>query len=250
MTKAPPDANHGNEQSKKRRREEELEQKRAKRARPPAPALVVFGLGNAEATHAGQRHNVGESVLRQLKKSTTAAAGAADVEQAAAAEAACPDAVGVQRLAGGSRPHLLLPPQGHINASGAALRAALKGLGVEDASVLVVVDDIALPLGVLRMKAKGSSGGHNGLKDIEREYGQEYHRLKLGIGGSRSKAHVVGDFTPEEQQLLQAVVARAAEAVQVWFKLGPEEIEQVLAKVNAPAFCKVVAPPDNPKVES
>jgi len=63
--------------------------------------------------------------------------------------------------------------------------------------------------------------------------------LKVGIGGERSKDHVVGEFSPEEEAIAELVIARAAEAVSLWLELGPEEIEQVLARVNRPDFCNV-----------
>lgn len=212
----------------RKRAREDVPDGRAKQAKVRAPALLVFGLGNAGEEHAGERHNLGQRVLLLLAE-----------RQGASSAEVCEGAVGARSLQGGDRPWLLLPPQGHINESGPALRAALAALGQTSAQVLVLVDDVALPLGVLRLRAKGSSGGHNGLRSIEAEFGADYHRLKVGIGGERSKAHVVGEFTAEEEKQLGAVVERAAEAAKVWLTLGPEEMSKVFACVNRPDFCNL-----------
>mmetsp|Transcript_1395 Transcript_1395/g.3489 ORF Transcript_1395/g.3489 Transcript_1395/m.3489 type:complete len:268 (+) Transcript_1395:39-842(+) len=200
----------------------------AKRAKVQAPALVVFGLGNVGEERVRERHNVGHRVAMALTQSKAA-------NRLEKAEAA----VGAFSLSGGERPWLLLPPQGHINESGSALRGALEALGHPSAAVLVIVDDVALPVGTIRLRAQGSSGGHNGLKSIEAQFGANYHRLKVGIGGERSKDHVVGEFSPEEESVLKVVVERAREAVELWLSTGPEEMQKVLARVNHPDFCRV-----------
>lgn len=203
----------------------------AKRPRVAAPSLVVFGLGNQGEARLRERHNVGHRVLAAVQSRKAAIPLDPPVQAAASA---C-------SIAGASRPWILLPPQGYINDSGEALRKALASLGQPAAAVLVVVDDVALPLGTIRLKAQGSSGGHNGLKSIEAVLGPSYHRLKIGIGGERSKEHVGGTFSEAEELLLETVMSRAAEAVELWLTEGPEEIQKVLCRVNNPNFCKVLA---------
>jgi len=199
----------------------------AKTARK-ASCLVVVGLGSVGAEFQNQRHNAGARVV-----------GRAGASQGGVATP-CVGAPGTLNVGGKDRPWLLLAPQGAINDSGPTLRSALEALGHPDASFLVVSDDCSLPLGVIRMRRKGSSGGHNGLRSIEQIFGPLYHRLKVGIGGKPTKEHVSGEFAAgEEAKLADAVEARAAEAVGLWLDLGPEGMEQVMAKVNNPSFCNV-----------
>jgi len=198
----------------------------AKTARK-ASCLVVVGLGSVGEEFQNQRHNVGARVV-----------GRAGASQGGVA-APCVGALGTLSVGGKDPPWLLLGPQGAINDSGPTLRSALEALGHPDASFLVVSDDCSLPLGVIRMRRKGSSGGHNGLRSIEQVFGPNYHRLKVGIGGKPTKEHVSGEFAGEEAKLADAVEARAAEAVGLWLDLGPEGMEQVMAKVNNPSFCNV-----------
>lgn len=216
--------------SKKRGRELAADEA-AKRAKVRAPALVVFGLGNTGEDHAKQRHNIGERVILAVAKR----------KEATLVESR-DGAAGVRSVPGSDRPWFLLPPQGGINDSGTALRAALQALAQPSAQFLVVSDDIALPLGVIRLRAKGSSGGHNALKSIESNFDDKYHRLKIGIGGARVKEHVIGEPSEEEEGMLSLAVERAAEAVESWLSLGPEEIQKVLAHVNSPEFCTVKKP--------
>ncbi|CAE7238399.1 pth, partial [Symbiodinium pilosum] len=96
------------------------------------------------------------------------------------------------------------------------LHAALKSLSQLAAPFLAVVDDCWLPLGSMRFRENGSSGGHKGLEGIESTFpcGQAYHRLRIGIGGKNSKEFVTGDFTEDEEALLKPVLTAAVRAVQ------------------------------------
>jgi len=214
--------------SQKRSQEDSGELPTNKKAKTSAP-LVVFGLGNKGDEHESQRHNIGERTVKTL------------AELLSASPLPTQSAInGAWEVKFEARTCILLPPQGVINDSGAALRAALDSIG-EELIPLIVVDDCALPLGTVRLRQKGSSGGHNGLKNIESIFGHKYHRLKIGIGGERSKDHVVGEFSSQEQPLAEASIKRAAEAAKLWLSLGPEQVETVLAKVNSPAFRSVSA---------
>ena len=155
----------------------EAEAPEAKAAKTKATCLAILGLGNAGEAHSQQRHNIGARAVATLA-ARLGAEVVADV----------PAASGARRKEGGDgRPVLLLAPQGPINDSGKSLQAALAALGHESAAFLVVVDDCSLPAGTIRLRAKGSCGGHNGLRDVEAAYGQDYHRLKLGVGGKPTK---------------------------------------------------------------
>jgi PTH1 family peptidyl-tRNA hydrolase len=115
---------------------------------------------------------------------------------------------------------VLMKPQTFMNLSGRAVRQLVAFHKWEAAEVLVVYDDVALPLGQLRFREKGSAGGHNGIKSIiEHLGGDGFPRLKMGIGGAEGASsmtgHVLGKFAPEERETLENMLATACEAVQL-----------------------------------
>lgn len=114
-----------------------------------------------------------------------------------------------------------------MNLSGKAIAYWLQELKIPKENLLVIVDDLALPLGTLRMRAKGSSAGHNGLKNIEQFLGgQDYARLRFGIGNDFQKGQqvdfVLSNFTQEEFTLLPSIMDRAEEMVKSFCTIGPE----------------------------
>jgi PTH1 family peptidyl-tRNA hydrolase len=112
-----------------------------------------------------------------------------------------------------------MKPQTFMNLSGRSVRQVLSFYKWEVDRMMVVYDDVALPLGHLRFREKGSAGGHNGIKSIiEHVGGDEFPRLKLGIGASRPggmTGHVLGKFAPDEREDLENMLATALEAVQL-----------------------------------
>ena len=108
-------------------------------------------------------------------------------------------------------------PMTYMNLSGEAVRAMSDFYKIAPAETLVVVDEMALPLGKLRLRADGSAGGHNGLKSMIAHLGTtEFPRLRIGIGSAEpgeAVGHVLGRFAPDEQEALQEVLARAEEAI-------------------------------------
>lgn len=121
-----------------------------------------------------------------------------------------------------------LRPLTWMNRSGVAVRDAVARLRLEPEDVLVVVDDVALELGRLRLRARGSAGGHNGLKSVEESLGtREYPRLRLGCGPAPVDRDltdwVLGDFAEEEWEEVDAMLAKADEAVRCWVRNGTEE---------------------------
>jgi hypothetical protein len=115
----------------------------------------------------------------------------------------------------------------YMNRSGEAVRKAMARERAPMPDVLVVVDDMDLPFGKLRMKAKGSAGGHNGLRSIIGEMGTEsFARLRVGIGKPKGGAvsHVLGDFAHAEQQHLDMILDAAADAVELWTEQGPDVV--------------------------
>jgi peptidyl-tRNA hydrolase, PTH1 family len=120
---------------------------------------------------------------------------------------------------------LLLKPMTYMNLSGQSVQAAMAFFQLTPADVLVVLDDVALPCGKLRLRAGGSSGGHNGLKDIQRALGtDQYPRLRIGIdpppGRVPQKDYVLGKFSPEQRIAVDIAIARACGAVLTWIDQG------------------------------
>ena len=172
---------------------------------------LVVGLGNPGERYARTRHNVAWRTLDVL-----------------AARHAAQDAPGhatfrARRMALGEREVELLQPLTYMNLSGEALTAWREREGVEQA-LLVVSDDVYLPLGRLRVRTRGSSGGHRGLESIESVVGRDYDRLRIGVGSAEDSAalreHVLEEFAPEEEPALEEAIRRAADAVECWITEG------------------------------
>ena len=121
---------------------------------------------------------------------------------------------------------LLVKPMRYMNRSGAPLRAALRQTDVDPATdVLVVADDIDLPLGRIRLRRSGSAGGHNGLRDIIAAFGtDEFDRLRVGVGrAGEAASHVLATFGPTERDLAAEMVQVAADAAERWLVDGIDE---------------------------
>jgi PTH1 family peptidyl-tRNA hydrolase len=175
---------------------------------------VVVGLGNPGRDYDGTRHNVGFAVVDVLAKSPYASRFQSRFQ----AQVAELNEDG-QRL-------LLVKPETFMNLSGRAVRQVLDFYHLPPESLLVVCDDMALPLGKLRFRARGSHGGHNGLRDIQNHLSSsEYGRLRIGVGAPEHEAvgHVLGRFRPGERPVIDDAITLAAQAVMVWATRGIEE---------------------------
>lgn len=175
---------------------------------------IVVGLGNPGSRYEKTRHNIGWMVLDRL----------AD-RSGSSGRAKARDAAATVRGRLGDDELILVKPMTFMNASGEAIRKVLARERAPLADVLVVVDDMALPFGRLRMKARGSAGGHNGLRSIIGELGTEsFARLRVGIGAPQRAAveHVLGDFQHAEQRHLELILDAAADAVELWARQGPD----------------------------
>lgn len=114
---------------------------------------------------------------------------------------------------------LLLKPQSFMNLSGEPTRAVAAFHKIAPRDMLVVVDDLDLPFGKLRMRERGSSGGHNGLKSLIEHFGEEFPRVRIGIGrdaGGEAIGRVLGAFSPREEERLPAIVDAAAHGIELW----------------------------------
>jgi PTH1 family peptidyl-tRNA hydrolase len=172
---------------------------------------VIVGLGNPGSKYHGTRHNVGFAVVDSL----ASAAGAERFAERFHAEIAEWNASGEKVL--------LVKPTTFMNLSGRAVRQVLDFYQVPVEGLLVVCDDVNLPLGKLRFRAKGSAGGHNGLRDIQNHLGTaDYGRLRIGVDapGHDLVDHVLSRFKPGERAVIEDAAARAAQAVEVWLREG------------------------------
>ena len=127
-----------------------------------------------------------------------------------------------EAVEGGQRV-LLFKPETFMNLSGRSVRQVVDFYKIEPADLLVVCDDANLPLGKLRVRAKGTHGGHNGLRNIQDHLGStEYPRLRVGVGAARDDMidHVLGGFRPGERAAAEDAIQRAVQAVLVWVRDG------------------------------
>ena len=174
---------------------------------------LIVGLGNPGRRYEATRHNVGYAVLRELAR-RSAAGGPKAKFHGAVVEAS----LAGQRV-------LLLSPTTYMNRSGVSVQEARAFYKIPDEDLLIVCDDLNLPLAKLRFRAKGSAGGQRGLEDIIRRLGtQELARLRIGIGSPPEAwawaDYVLSKFTPEEAEQIEAAVAKAADAVELWCREG------------------------------
>jgi len=179
---------------------------------------LVLGLGNPGERYALTRHNVGFRVLDELARRHGVRATERTPEYVARETE-----VRERRLA-------LVAPLTFMNRSGDALATWLERHAAEETVLLVVVDDVYLPVGTVRLKAQGSSGGHRGLEAIEMALGsREYDRLRIGVGAGISadlRRHVLEAPSSEEAKAIEEAIRVAADAVECW--LG----EGILAAMN------------------
>lgn len=173
---------------------------------------LFVGLGNVGVEYEHTRHNIGFDVLDELAKHRELSFGLVKHGVMAA-----------DKFAG--KQFYLLKPNTYMNLSGKAFNYWMAELGVPLQNIMVVVDDIALPVGKLRVRGKGSSAGHNGLKDIERVLGHnKYNRLRFGIGDDFSPGKqvefVLGKWKEKEQTEVEIAKKFAAEALLYFMKHG------------------------------
>ncbi len=172
---------------------------------------LICGLGNPGDEYQGTRHNTGFMVLDAFAKASNIVFG--DKRYGFVAETT---------LKG--RKVFLLKPTTYMNLSGNAVRYWLNKENIDQQRLLVISDDVALPLGGFRLKGSGSNGGHNGLGHIQQLIGQNYARLRMGIGGDYPRGAqidwVLGRFSPEEQQTLQPGIDTAVEVIKSFVLAG------------------------------
>ena len=183
--------------------------------------MWVVGLGNPGRRYAGTRHNVGHALVGSLVERWRAEPWARERTFHA-----------YRATVGPAGAVTLIAPQAYMNRSGEALAAfaAVTGERPAPARTLVACDDVYLPVGTLRLRSRGSTGGHRGLASVQEFFGTpDYPRLRIGVGqaaGDELVEHVLSDFAAHEQEGIREALVRAADATETW--LG----EGILAAMN------------------
>ena len=171
---------------------------------------LIVGLGNPGPKYRGTRHNIGFAVVDELARRAAIEVESAPVEALIAKWRA--------------RDALLAKPLTFMNASGEAVGGLVRYFKIDVADLLVIVDEVQLPLGKLRARVRGSAGGHNGLKSIIAHLGDEFSRLRVGVGrgdGRRDLAdHVLSRFDAEEAAEVERMTTRAADAAEAFITSG------------------------------
>jgi PTH1 family peptidyl-tRNA hydrolase len=206
------------------------------------PLQLLVGLGNPGDQYVGTRHNVGFMALERL----AARQGSTFRQQSRLHGLTAEVGQGSSRLR-------LLMPQTYMNDSGRSIRATLDWYGLDPAHMLILVDDMDLPLGRLRLRSSGGAGGHNGLRStIAHLGGQDFPRLRIGIGAPalnpverrrRTVGHVLGRFSPAEQPVLDEVLDEVIDGIDRIQRLGFERAGNRLNGFVAPAAAKLAEAP-------
>ena len=171
---------------------------------------AIVGLGNPGVEYAGTRHNIGFDVVDELARRWTVRLrkwkNTADLAVVT------------------DREVVLVEPKTFMNESGLAVSAVMAFYKIQPADVLVVVDEVQLPLGKLRLRWSGSAGGHNGLKSVIAHVGTEFPRLRIGVERGHPESvlrnHVLSKFPPSERDVVERAVGRAADAVETFVSEG------------------------------
>jgi peptidyl-tRNA hydrolase, PTH1 family len=173
---------------------------------------LIVGLGNIGSEYENTRHNIGFKIVDALAKASTIFFETNKLGDTASIKFK-------------GRTFILLKPSTFMNLSGKAVNFYLQKEKIKQENLLVITDDIALPFGTLRLKGKGSDGGHNGLKDIIKVLGNaSFSRLRFGVGSDfvqgKQINHVLGEFAPEEQELLSERLEKSTQVIKSFGTIG------------------------------
>ena len=180
---------------------------------------AIVGLGNPGAAYKGTRHNVGFAVVDEIARRGSIAFDTGPA-----------DALIARRRADAGRGFsraddvLIVKPLTFMNDSGQAIGELIRYFKIEIADVLVIVDEVQLPLGRIRARARGSAGGHNGLKSVLAHLGDQFARLRIGVGRGDARRdladHVLARFDKDEAAEAERMIARAADASDTFITSG------------------------------
>ena len=182
---------------------------------------LIVGIGNIGDQYENTRHNIGFIVLDALAKASNVIFKSKRLGK-------------VTETSHRGRKFILLKPSTYVNLSGKAVRFWMQKENIPQKNILVVVDDLALPFGTLRLRKKGGDGGHNGLFDISQTLGnQEYSRLRFGIGSDYSQGsqvkYVLSNWSEDEEKELPDKIKTAIEIIQ---SFGFRGIDQTMNSFN------------------
>ncbi|HPI97543.1 MAG TPA: aminoacyl-tRNA hydrolase [Synergistales bacterium] len=183
---------------------------------------LIVGLGNPGPRYTFTRHNIGWLVIDHLTSVLTPVKKILRFES---------EVFGPVKSAG--QTVLFLKPLTFMNLSGQAVRKAISFYGIALTDVLIIYDDVALPLGKLRLRSKGTAGGHNGMASVIRELGTlDIPRLRIGVGEHRGDIveYVLSPFNAYESDALESILCDAAKAADMWLS---NDIELAMNRINA-----------------
>ena len=196
--------------------------------------MLIIGLGNPGKEYENTRHNAGFWSVDKLASFFSTSFSPVRKYRAEIAS-----------FRFNSETHYLLKPLTYMNNSGDAVGAFLEDKQVAVSDILVIEDDINLPVGKIRLRANGSAGGHNGLKSIIARIGEEFWRLRIGVGQPKSEenkaesehekliSHVLGEISPNEAIILKQVINQIPEIAQYWLS---NEGNKAMNKYNSMTF--------------
>ena len=202
---------------------------------------LIVGLGNIGREYENTRHNIGFMVVDELAKRLGVTFGKED-RSAYCAEYRAPEKI------------LIIKPTTYMNLSGIAVGAYANFYHIDPEDIAVIQDDMDLPVGHLRIRRKGSAGGHNGIKSITEHLGtEEYPRFKIGIGhpDRNNKAvinHVLHQFQGEDKAAIEDAVKAMAEALELWLREG--DLNAVMTKYNTKRAKKEKPPKKAPEEQA
>ena len=199
---------------------------------------IIAGLGNPGKKYENTRHNIGFITLDYLAERH-------DIKINKIKHKAL---VGEGRISG--QKVLLVKPQTYMNLSGESLREVMDYYKVDIEDMIVIYDDIDLPAGTVRIRKKGSAGTHNGMRSIVQHLGQDFPRIRMGIGNERKgdlADFVLGGFSKEDREVLEPAVERAADSVECYIAEG---IEKAMNKYNIKAKKKKEKKAEEPAPEN
>jgi PTH1 family peptidyl-tRNA hydrolase len=179
---------------------------------------AVAGLGNPGAQYKGTRHNIGFAIVDELARRASVKFESAPADALIAR---------LRRTAGQADDVLLIKPLTFMNLSGQAIGELVRYFKIDIADLLIVVDEAQLPLGRLRARARGSAGGHNGLKSIIAHLGDGFSRLRVGVGRGEQRDladHVLSRFEKNEAADVERMTTRAADAAETFITSGIEAV--------------------------
>ncbi len=187
---------------------------------------IIAGLGNPDRKYQNTRHNIGFEVIDEVARKNQITVGERKHKAL------------IGRGYVGGRKVLLVKPQTYMNLSGESIRQVIDFYKADEKSELIVIaDDVSLEPGQIRIRKKGSAGGHNGLKNIILHLGHdEFQRVKMGVGekpdGYDLADYVLGHFTDKEREVMDESIARAVQAVEVMIAEGPDAAMNQFNKKN------------------